>query len=111
MFRETLISARSSEWSDTEANREVQVFWGCIHEQRKARLRTGFSNWQGLCSNVSFALFGFQETRIVEKSKALVFRISFSLPYSHLWSRISSNNRKSVITTAGLRNDFFFTQN
>ena len=37
----------TSEWSDTEAGREVQVSWGCIYEWRKARRRTGYPNRQG----------------------------------------------------------------
>ena len=37
----------TSERSDTEAGREVQVSWGCIYEWQKARRRTEYPNRQG----------------------------------------------------------------
>ena len=75
----------ATEWSDTEAGREVQVSWGCIYEWRKTRRRTGYPNRQGKCSNASFALFGCHKTRIVKKGKALNFQNSFVpiLTYGH----------------------------
>ena len=88
----------ASEWKDTEAGREVQVFWDCIYVWRKARRRNGYPNQARLeCSNASFAKFGCHETRIVKKSKALNFQNSFC-PHFHLWSWILSNDKKSAIT-------------
>ena len=77
----------TSEWSETEAAREVQVSWSCIYKWQKARQRIEYPNRQGQCSNASFALLSCHETRIVEKGKALNFRNSFR-PHSHLWSWI-----------------------
>ena len=94
----------TSEWSKTEAGREVQVSWVCIYEWRKARRRiTGYPDWQCLCCNASFALFGCHKTRIVKKAKALNFQNSFC-PHSHLWSWILGKDRKTAITSASARN-------
>ena len=35
-----------SEWSNTKADREVQVSWGCIHKWRNVRRRTIYPNWR-----------------------------------------------------------------
>ena len=68
----------ASEWSDTEAGREVQVSWGSDRKQdNQLDTRIG----KAKSSNTSFEQFGCHETRIVHK--ALYFQNSFC-PHSHL---------------------------
>ena len=70
------------EKTSNEAGIEVQVSWGCIHEWRKARRRTGYPNWQRNCNNASFAQFSCCETSIVEKLQSSQFSKQSFSPFS-----------------------------
>ena len=84
--------------------KKFKCLGGCIHEWRKAKRRTAYPNWQGQCSNASFALFGCHETRIVKKAKLSIVKTVFVpiLTYGH-----ESNDQKSAITSASVRNEVF----
>jgi len=82
---------------------EIHLFCGYIFEWWKAKRRTGYSNGQSQCSKACFAIFGCYETKIVEKSKALSFRL-----HPHLvWPWVLGNDRKNTIASASVRNEIF----
>ena len=80
----------TSEWSNTEAGREVQVSWVAFTSggRQDDELDTRVKKASAV---TSFALLGCRETRIVKKGKALNFQNSFIpiLTYGHeLWVMI-----------------------
>ena len=73
-----------SEWSDTEAGREVQVSWVAltsdVRQDEELDTRIGKAS-----AEMRALLLGCHETRFVKKGKTLNFQGSF-YPHFHLWS-------------------------
>ena len=102
----------ATKWNDIKTciGLQVQLSWGCIQEWRKARQRTGYSNWQGPCNNENFALFSCCETRLVEKKQSSLFsKLSLSLLTSciSVLSWKFGNDWKGAIASASVQNEVF----
>ena len=75
----------ASEWSDTEAGREVQLHWGYIQWWRKARRRTGYLNCKVSAVMRALHYSVVMKRELSKKVKPSIFKTVFVpiLTYGH----------------------------
>ena len=94
----------TSEWSNTEAGREVQVSWGCIYECWKARRRTRYPNRQACAVMRALHYSVVMKRELSKKAKLSIFKAVFVpiLTYGHE-SWVMTETMRSQVQASEMR--------
>ena len=99
----------TSEPSNAEAGREVQVSWGCLHEcgRQDEEPDTRIDKGKAVMRALLYAVVMKRE--LSKKAKLSIFKAVF-VSILTMVMNLLGNGRKSAISTASVRNVFFYKE-